>query len=69
MVSAQWMYLLNGSMFLDGGNTTQLGEGEGGQERFSGDVTSAGNSWLQDSLSPGGLQWCPSAAACLWKGG
>lgn len=44
MVSAQCMYLLNGSMFLDGGNTAQLGEGEVGRKRFSGDVTSAGNS-------------------------
>lgn len=33
--------------------------GWSGSERFSGDVTSAGNSCLQDILSPGGLHMLP----------
>lgn len=40
-------------------HTAQLGEGEVGQRRFSGDVTSAGHSCLQDILSPGGLHMLP----------
>lgn len=43
--------------------TAQLGEGEVGQKRFSGDVTSAGKSWLQDILSPNGLHMLPECCS------
>lgn len=57
-VSFKWQHVLGWWKHI-----AQLGEGEVGQKRFSGDVTSAGNSWLQDILSPGGLHILPECCS------